>query len=361
MKRGDLKIVVKKMAIALVMLFVCLGTAEFALRMIDVEKPNIMFEALDTHLERNHILYFENVILNDHELFWRLAPGKVLPEDHPQIFGLISNRDGLREDHEIPRIKPPGEIRILFLGDSCTFGFGVRHNQTFVDLVEHYFRHQFPDVPVECINAGVPGYTFAQGWRYFEKDGIRYRPDLVLSSFGWNDSKHWTERSDLERVEDAIRSTPPGLLSRSLFFQNLWSLVLRWRTREAREMVARVSVDEYRLLMDRVAAGATAVQARYLPMVWPLLSNFETNKTALTPYQMAALTFGTQAPPADGVTFLNLLPAIERAMQDGYTTESLFIDGVHTKPKANEYIAVTIAGKIMPWYEARVREIRAAR
>jgi len=352
---------VKKLAVALLMLLVCFATAEFALRVIDVKKPSIMFQALDTHLERNHIQYFEDVILNDPDLFWRLAPGKQLHEDHPQIFGLISNMDGLREDHEIPLAKPTGEIRILFLGDSCTFGFGVRHNQTFVDLVEHYFRNQFPDVPVECINAGVPGYTFAQGWRYFEKYGIHYQPDLVISSFGWNDSKHWSERSDLDRMTDEIKSTPPGLLSRSLFFRNLWSLMFRVRNREAGNKVARVSPDEYRLLMDRVDAGAKAVQARYLPMVWPLLSNFEINRAVFTPYQTIALTFGTNAPPSDDVACLNLIPAIERAMSDGYGTGPLFIDGVHTKPKANEYIAVTIVENIMPWVESRVRQIRAAR
>lgn len=361
MKTGFFHTFVKKLVVALLMLFVCLATAEFVLRLIEVKRPSIMFQALDTHLEKNHIQYFEDVILNDPDLFWRLAPGKVLSEDHPQIFGLISNMDGLREDHEIPRTKPTGEIRILFLGDSCTFGFGVRPNQTFVDLVEYYFRHQFPDVPVECINAGVPGYTFAQGWRYFEKYGIHFQPDLVISSFGWNDSKHWSERSDMDRMEDENRSTPPGLLSRSLFCKNLWSLVSRLRTRETSEMVARVSPDEYRLLMERVDAGAKSVQARYIPMVWPLLSNFEKNNGKISPYQMTAMTFGTNAPPDDGVSHINLITAIERAMQDGYGTGPLFIDGVHTKPKANEYIAVTIVGKMMPWYENRVRHIRAAR
>ncbi|MCP4816166.1 MAG: hypothetical protein GY888_26925, partial [Planctomycetaceae bacterium] len=58
------------------------------------------------------------VLENDNELFWRLKPSLNMPKGEGAFYGLISNSQGYREDHEIPNVKPAGQTRVLFLGDS---------------------------------------------------------------------------------------------------------------------------------------------------------------------------------------------------------------------------------------------------
>jgi hypothetical protein len=46
-------------------------------------------------------------------------------------------------------------------------------NRTEVDLRE---RHS--STAIECIDAGVPGYSIFQGWRFLESRGFAFDPDL---------------------------------------------------------------------------------------------------------------------------------------------------------------------------------------
>jgi hypothetical protein len=59
----------------------------------------------------------------DPELFWRFRKSVRLSRDGHGFFGLISNGQGLRMDHEVEVPRPASLLRILFLGDSCTFGY----------------------------------------------------------------------------------------------------------------------------------------------------------------------------------------------------------------------------------------------
>jgi len=84
------------------------------------------------------------------------------------------NSRGMR-DGEIPYDKPPGTFRIVVLGDSRTFGFGVPVEKHFTTILEGYFTN------VEVINMGVDGYGVDQELLYLRSEGFRYRPDLVLA------------------------------------------------------------------------------------------------------------------------------------------------------------------------------------
>lgn len=89
----------------------------------------------------------------------------------------------MREDHAIPKPKQPGQIRLLFLGDSVTFGYLVSHTETFVQRAEEELRARFPDASIECINAGVPGYTLFQGWGFLETEGYSYSTPYQLEMY----------------------------------------------------------------------------------------------------------------------------------------------------------------------------------
>ena len=84
------------------------------------------------------------------------------------------NSHGLRGP-EIAYDKPAGTSRIVLLGDSHAFGFGVPESYHFASLLEGYLPG------VQVVNLGVNGYGIAQELLYLTREGFKYHPDLVIA------------------------------------------------------------------------------------------------------------------------------------------------------------------------------------
>lgn len=95
------------------------------------------------------------------------------------------NSHGLR-DREFAYEKPPGTYRILVLGDSQTFGFGVHAEESYPKVLERILRKEARQ-PVEVINTGVPGSGTAHQLFFLEHQGWKYQPDLVVVGYFFND------------------------------------------------------------------------------------------------------------------------------------------------------------------------------
>ena len=95
------------------------------------------------------------------------------------------NSHGLRDD-EISYKKPAGEKRILMLGDSVTFGWGVSQGETFSDRME-YLLNELPGDRWQVINSGVNGYNTEQESAYLRIEGMRFSPDFVVLVYVSND------------------------------------------------------------------------------------------------------------------------------------------------------------------------------
>lgn len=96
------------------------------------------------------------------------------------------NSQGLR-DGEYPPAPAPGTLRILMLGDSVTFGPGVRPEETFSKVLERRLAAGQPDRRVEVLNGGVVGYNTIQEHTLFREVGRGYQPTLVVLTFLVND------------------------------------------------------------------------------------------------------------------------------------------------------------------------------
>jgi hypothetical protein len=97
------------------------------------------------------------------------------------------NSKGLR-DREYPYDKPAATRRILCIGDSFTFGYGVEVDQTFAKQLEAMLGREAGAGNWEVINAGVPGTGTAHHLAYYDLEGCKYSPDYVLLCFcGKND------------------------------------------------------------------------------------------------------------------------------------------------------------------------------
>ncbi|MCI0586222.1 MAG: hypothetical protein L0323_05220 [Planctomycetes bacterium] len=98
-------------------------------------------------------------------------------------WSIRTNRDGLRgPDREKP--KPPGVKRVLFVGDSVAFGWGVKEEDTFVALLETALA---PRGRFECVNLGHLFHDTTQEAAAFEEVELSYEPDLVVLVFVDND------------------------------------------------------------------------------------------------------------------------------------------------------------------------------
>ena len=90
------------------------------------------------------------------------------------------NRRGLR-DRDYAFERASGQKRILAIGDSFVWGFGVDQDEVFTERMESVLGD------VEVINAGVSGYSTDQELLWLRDEGMRYRPDLVLLVVSGND------------------------------------------------------------------------------------------------------------------------------------------------------------------------------
>ncbi len=91
---------------------------------------------------------------------------------------------------EITKQKPEGTFRILGVGDSFTFGQGVKEEDTFLRRLERSLNRAAPPVAkkVEVLNAGVMGYNTRDEVTHLEHQWLEYDPDLVIISFYLNDA-----------------------------------------------------------------------------------------------------------------------------------------------------------------------------
>jgi GDSL-like Lipase/Acylhydrolase family len=94
------------------------------------------------------------------------------------------NEFGLR-DEPIPP-KERSEYRIIALGDSVTFGFGVDQERIFTVRLQQILASKL-EPHVRVINAGVGGYNTVQEHAYLNREGLSFQPDLVLLMYVTND------------------------------------------------------------------------------------------------------------------------------------------------------------------------------
>jgi lysophospholipase L1-like esterase len=98
------------------------------------------------------------------------------------------NSQGLR-DYEYPFDKRPGTYRIMMLGDSTTFGWGVPLEYTAAKILERKLNNGSGtrNKRFEVINAGIGNYDTVQEVTYYSTRGQAFHPDLVVLVFFIND------------------------------------------------------------------------------------------------------------------------------------------------------------------------------
>lgn len=174
----------------------------------------------------------------DAKLFWRLKPNQdcFTKVDRKPVH---INSQGTRGPEFAPA-KPAGTFRILSLGDSRTFGWGLAQDETYSSRLAHLlgeFRRTHLALRtaansaavdrLEVINAGVNAWSFSQMATYFRETGLRYQPDVVVLGEA-NLWTQFTEKSDPEFVKKFLwRVRLKNLLRRSAIYHYVIEVKLK--------------------------------------------------------------------------------------------------------------------------------------
>ena len=145
-------------------------------------------------------------VLTEHG-YHKLAPNQTHSFTLDQPVG--TNAAGFR-DVEWDVRKPDGRTRIMVLGDSLTFGTGVRGDATYPKILERELRRNGTDV--EVLSASVQGWDTWHELQFFKTEGRFYRPDLVVLGFYMNDFRKGPLTPPPMTREGVFDNRPPWLL-----------------------------------------------------------------------------------------------------------------------------------------------------
>ncbi len=100
----------------------------------------------------------------------------------------VMNSQGCRDD-EFPSDPPPGTPRILVLGDSVAWGWGLPMEDAFPQVLEKQLKAKSaPGQPPPIVyNYAVVGYSTKQELRLLEARGLAMRPNLIVLNYVLND------------------------------------------------------------------------------------------------------------------------------------------------------------------------------
>ena len=155
---------------------------------------------------------FQALFTRDPEIGHRLQPHATARFTTVEFStDLRINAQGVRDDEDIGP-KPPGERRVVVLGDSLVLSVQVPLAETFCERLEARLNAAGGATRWRVINAGVQGYGPVQEWFFFDKVAARFEPDIVLVTvFVGNDA---IEAHDTESWLDAgrpVQSAQPAI------------------------------------------------------------------------------------------------------------------------------------------------------
>jgi lysophospholipase L1-like esterase len=116
--------------------------------------------------------------------------------------------------------KAPGTYRIVLLGGSTMFGYGVNDEDTIDAHMRRLLTARYPNRCFEVVNLALGGYDSYQDYERMRVDGARFTPDLVVLNSGIN---------DVRNAQYARLGDPPD--PRTLF----WEPVMHTMREEARD------------------------------------------------------------------------------------------------------------------------------
>jgi lysophospholipase L1-like esterase len=194
----------REIVLVFVSLVVSLVMAEVGVRLLDPLGVSYFEESSRYHFDK----------VADPALIYKHAPH--LRRDYQGV-EVATNELGLRE-RDVEK-KRAGELRILLLGDSVTFGWGVPVEETFGRKLETLLTARLGR-PVRTINAGVGSYNTVQEEAFLARFADLVDPDLVVLVYVSNDIEPASATFDPWSHRALRGKTPPQVLG--LLLERSW-------------------------------------------------------------------------------------------------------------------------------------------
>jgi lysophospholipase L1-like esterase len=323
-----------RLILIVVSVSMALGVSEAMLRWLRPQEPTPTLRALG-----------QQVHISDARYGWKLRPDYT----GPFAFGskVAVNSIGLRDVEYAP--KAPGEIRILSLGDSYTFGWGVELHDSFVKVLERKLRDKLATTRIAVVNAGVTGYSTRQELLALADLYDVIRPDMVLVTFAATNDVYENHVFE-ERLRQGILA-PLGPISRR---SHVARLVLRatWSARFFAANRSPTSVRETLSLLDRLQSEAESRHLPLLMLMMPARAEIDPSARRSTSLMMKLHLGGLLSRPRQTVTahwsgrlvdHIDLLPALS----DARRKTDVFLPGdPHFNPEGNRVVAEAIFNRV---------------
>lgn len=285
----------------------------------------------------------ETVILTGHATrLWGLSPGVRANLHTTATVGELSLRGAA------PALPRPGGIeRLMVVGDSTFFGFGIPDGETLLDVTAAALGEA--GITTDTVNAAIPGYSTEQTLLLLDELGWSLEPTLLVVGSFWSDGA-WEPFTDREllRSQEAARYNP---LVYSAVFRLLlgaigggeddrvvtWTKSAGWPT----DSVRRVPLAEYAANLDTLARAAAEREISMIFVTPPsALGLQDVEGFPWDPYLRAQATVARAhgLPRLDAARMFRELHVAMEADQDG-----LFLDEVHPTPDGHRRIGEAIA------------------
>lgn len=188
------------------------------------------------------------------------------PHGASPTISAVPIRDGFKEYTDK---KPQRITRIVVVGDSFTWGYGVNDEEIYTERLEKLLRD------TEVINLGVTAYGLRQEINYLKRVGLKFDPDIIFVEFFQNDvfvdrnpralrrAMSMASDANASRPEDTVLS-PPNAFGRLKRF-------------------LRANVALYGVLVDAFDSSRFLIKLGVLLGLKDALGGFEETDTSIMP------------------------------------------------------------------------------
>ncbi len=238
------------------------------------------------------------------------------------------------------RFDASGATRIIAVGSSSTFGYGVGDNETFAAQLDRRLGHR-----AQVLNAGVPGGHAERFVSFVENVLVDLEPDVLIITLGYND--HIQGARYDERAHFAAMTTDGiGPLGRLRAAYSLWSRsrashrfvrgmeegtadpedIMRFQTEPAARFAE--SIEDMTRIAQEAGIAVMLVQEPIRP---------GENKPVLAAFHAALADVAART----GAHLVATQPALDDAGPDVY------LDIVHPDPTGHRIIAAELAAALV--------------
>lgn len=274
-------------------------------------------------------------------------------------FRVITNSQGLRNSTDFQIDKPENVFRILAIGDSFTFSFGVNNADAWTHLLEENLN-QLSDQKIEVINAGFPGYTIKDEFEYLQQKGLKLHPDLVILGAFENDLNDFSpsSQSEFSRQQKLTRTSKLGAL---VFLEH--SVAFNWANNTLPKLTSKSKKSSQLLSSSLNTRPNNSItleyQQNYLNILKQLLALLESHNTPLlvvyfpNPHFLAQPTPDVLETLLDNNSTTYPLVDLRQLLQSAGTLKQLFLlpQDAHLSRYGNIVVATYLTDEIMSLYQ----------